>query len=276
VLRRLPHRAHQLKKELDLNANTDATFTAEDAHDSDALEIPSTTKKGDAAENTFLHAIKTYVLRAGRMTESERRNYSDLRQKWCIPFEHKLLNFTEVFGNTNPVTVEIGFGMGQATALIAAANPDKNYLGMEVHVPGIGRLLGEIKNRSLTNLFIIEYDAIEAIATMIPDNSVSAFHIFFPDPWPKKRHHKRRLVQRPHTDLLAKKLSAGGYLYMVTDWDDYAQTALAELSSTPSLKNKFETFAPHQSWRPMTRFEQKGIEAGRQIRELYFEKIDGK
>lgn len=227
----------------------------------------------DTAEgNTLIRAIKTYVLRAGRMTESEKRNYSELRQKWCIPYEKKSLNFADLFGNTNPVTVEIGFGMGQATAQIATDNPQMNYLGMEVHVPGVGRLLGEIEKRSLSNLYIVEHDALEVVEAMIPDNSVSAFHIFFPDPWPKKKHHKRRLVQRPHTDLLAKKLSSGGYLYMATDWDDYAETALAELTATPLLKNKFESFAPHQEWRPMTRFEEKGIEAGHAIHELFFVK----
>lgn len=214
--------------------------------------------------------IKTYVLRAGRMTENERRSYAQYRQQWCIPYEHKSLNFTDIFGNTAPVTIEIGFGMGQATAQIAQDHPQNNYLGMEVHVPGVGRLLGEIQKRSLTNLFIIEHDALETVETMVPDNSVSAFHIFFPDPWPKKKHHKRRLVQRPHTDVLAQKLAPGGYVYMATDWDEYAESALAELTATPSLHNRFESYAPHQEWRPMTRFEQKGIEAGHAIHELFF------
>ena len=230
--------------------------------------VPLSTERTD--EGFFRRTIKTYVIRAGRMTDNERRSYEELNQVWCIPFEHRTLNFAEIFGNTNPITMEIGFGMGQATAQIAAANPDMNYLGSEVHVPGIGRLLYEIKTRQLKNLFIIEHDAVEILETMIPDNSISAFHVFFPDPWPKKKHHKRRLMQRPHTDLLAQKLAPGGYIYFATDWDEYAEVALEELSHTPGLHNRYESYAPHQEWRPRTKFEQKGIDAGREIHELYF------
>ncbi len=223
-------------------------------------------------ESFFKRTIKTYVIRAGRMTDSEKRSYEELHQVWCIPFEHRTLNFTEIFGNTNPVTIEIGFGMGHATAQIAADNPDINYLGFEVHVPGVGRLLSDIKRRQLKNLFIVEYDALEILEAMIPDESISAFHVFFPDPWPKKKHHKRRLMQRPHTDLLASKLIPGGYLYFVTDWEEYADIALDELSQTAGLCNKYDGFAPHQEWRPRTKFEQKGLDAGRKIYELMFSK----
>ena len=191
---------------------------------------------------------------------------------WCIPFENKKLNFLDIFGNTNPVIVEIGFGMGAATAIIAEKNPDINYVGIEVHRPGVGRLLGEIKKRNLKNIYIIEHDAIEVLQQMVVDGSVDGLHIFFPDPWQKKKHHKRRLIQRPRTDLLASKLAPGGYLYFVTDWQEYAESALEELSKTPGLKNKYESFAPHQNWRPETKFEKKGLEQDRTISELYFEK----
>ncbi len=220
----------------------------------------------------FKRSIRTYVIRAGRMTENERRSYEELHQVWCIPFEHRTLNFADVFGNTNPVTMEIGFGMGQATAEIAERNLDMNYLGSEVHVPGVGRLLSEIKKKQLKNIFIIEHDALEILESMIPDASISAFHIFFPDPWPKKKHHKRRLMQRPHTELLAQKLAPGGYIYFATDWDEYAESALEELQATEGLHNKYASYAPHQEWRPRTKFEQKGIDAGREIHELFFEK----
>ncbi len=222
----------------------------------------------------FRRTIKTYVIRAGRMTESERRSYDELHQVWCVPFEHRTLNFTELFNNTNPVIMEIGFGMGQATAQIAQDNPGMNYIGSEVHVPGVGRLLSDIKKRQLKNLYIIEYDALEILRTMIPDDSIAGFHVFFADPWPKKKHHKRRLMQRPNTDLLVSKLSPGGYIYFATDWEEYAVSALEELESTPGLHNKYEKFAPHQQWRPRTKFEQKGIDAGREIFELYFVKDD--
>ncbi|MGN0728455.1 tRNA (guanosine(46)-N7)-methyltransferase TrmB [Treponema sp.] len=220
----------------------------------------------------FRRPVRTYVIRMGRMTENEKRSYEELHHVWCIPFEHRTLNFTDVFNNTNPVTMEIGFGMGHATAQIAQENPGMNYIGSEVHIPGVGRLLGEIKKRQLKNLYLIEYDALEILETMIPDNSLAGFHIFFPDPWPKKKHHKRRLLQRPRTDLLVAKLAPGGYIYFATDWEEYALSALDELSCTEGISNRYERFAPHQEWRPRTKFEQKGIDAGREIFELFFVK----
>ena len=220
----------------------------------------------------FRRPVRTYVIRAGRMTVNEQRSYEELHHVWCIPFEHRTLNFTDIFNNTNPVTMEIGFGMGHATAQIAQDNPNMNYIGSEVHVPGVGRLLGEIKKRQLKNLYLIEYDALEILETMIPDNSLAGFHIFFPDPWPKKKHHKRRLLQRPRTDLLVSKLSPGGYIYFATDWEEYALSAVEELSCTEGIHNKYEKFAPHQEWRPRTKFEQKGLDAGREIFELVFVK----
>ncbi|MBQ9625553.1 MAG: tRNA (guanosine(46)-N7)-methyltransferase TrmB, partial [Treponema sp.] len=151
-------------------------------------------------------------------------------------------------------------------------NPNVNYLGIEVHKPGVGRVLSEIRANDLKNLYVIEHDALDVLEKMIGENSVDGFHVFFPDPWPKKKHHKRRLMRRPNTNLLAQKLRSGGYLYMCTDWEEYAQEALEELRGTDGLKNKYELFAPRQEWRPMTKFERKGIEAGREIRELFFVK----
>lgn len=225
-------------------------------------------------ENIIRREIKTFVLRASRMTDAQKRDYETLSAKWCIPFEKKNLNFADIFGNSNPVVVEIGFGMGAATAIIAEQNPNINYLGIEVHTPGVGRLLGNIRDNNLQNLYIIEHDAMEVLEFMIPDNSVSGFHVFFPDPWPKKKHHKRRLMQRPRTNLLAKKLYAGGYIYMATDWEPYAEFALEELNLTETMKNKYEGFAPHQEWRPETKFEHKGLVAERKICELFFEKTE--
>ena len=225
-------------------------------------------------ENIIRREIKTFVLRASRMTDAQKRDYETLSAKWCIPFEKKNLNFADIFGNSNPVVVEIGFGMGAATAIIAEQNPNVNYLGIEVHTPGVGRLLGNIRDKNLQNLFIIEHDAMEVLEFMIPDNSVSGFHVFFPDPWPKKKHHKRRLMQRPRTSLLASKLYEGGYVYMATDWEPYAEFALEELSLTSNLKNKYDGYAPHQEWRPETKFEHKGLLAERKICELFFEKTE--
>lgn len=226
----------------------------------------------DSDNSIFRRPVRTFVIRAGRLTTSERKSYDELHHVWCIPYEHKTLNYTEIFNNTNPVIMEIGFGMGHATSIIAENNPDINYIGSEVHVPGVGRLLGDIKTKLLKNLYIIEHDALEILETMIPDNSLAGFHIFFPDPWPKKKHHKRRMLQRPRTDLLAKKLAPGGYLYFATDWQEYAESALEELKMTEGLANKYEGYAPHQEWRPRTKFEQKGLDAGRDIYELFFVK----
>jgi tRNA (guanine-N7-)-methyltransferase len=219
-----------------------------------------------------LSPIKSYVLRAGRMSDAQRRSYETLSPAFCIPFAPELLDYTRSFGNENPVTLEIGFGMGIATAMIAGDNPQKNYLGVEVHRPGIGRLLWEIEQRSITNIRIIEYDAVEVLDRMIKPASLAAFHIFFPDPWPKKRHHKRRLITRPFSALLAEKLCPGGYISMVTDWADYGDWALAELSATAGLRNPHGAFAPPQEWRPPTKFERKGLAQNHEVRELYFVK----
>jgi len=214
--------------------------------------------------------LKSYVIRSGHFTDAQKKAYTSLAEKFVIPFMEEKLDYQKVFDNAGNVTLEIGFGMGVTTAEIAQVNPDKNYIGMEVHRPGIGRLLWEIEKRSLSNIRIIEYDAIYAVEKMIPQDSLEAIHIFFPDPWPKKRHRKRRLVQHPFTETLANRLKPGGYLYMVTDWEDYALHALEELTATASLKNAYESFAPPQKWRPVTKFEQKGLTKEHTIREIYF------
>jgi tRNA (guanine-N7-)-methyltransferase len=214
--------------------------------------------------------VRTFVLRSGHITESQKRDYSEFSKFWCIPFDGKTLNYSEVFGNANPLVIEIGFGMGTATAAIAEANPDTNYLGIEVYRNGIGSLLGNIERKGLKNIRIVERDALEVIAAMIADGSVQGFHLFFPDPWPKTKHHKRRLAQHPHTDLLAAKLTVGGYLYFVTDWEPYAHFAREQLDTTPNLVNQYDGFAPKQSWRPETKFERKGKANSRAIFELVY------
>jgi tRNA (guanine-N7-)-methyltransferase len=252
--------------------------------------------EGETLPSASRGGIKSYVLRSGRMSPAQKRSYGELFPRFGVPFDPAggVLDYRALFGNGNPVTVEIGFGMGLATAEIARANPGQNYLGLEVYRPGIGRLLWEIGRSGLTNIRIIEHDAVETLENMVGDGSLAAFHIFFPDPWPKKRHHKRRLVSRPFTDLLARKLGGGGYLYMVTDWEDYARQALAELSATPLLFNPYAGphgdpagesgssaggyaggYAPRQPWRPQTGFEAKGIAGRRRVRELFFKKIEG-
>lgn len=214
--------------------------------------------------------IRTFVLRKGRITEAQKKAYAEYAPRWCIPYGTQHLSFTELFANDHPVIIEIGFGMGVATAEIAAQHPEINYIGIEVFQAGVGKLLNEIERRGLKNIRIIEHDAIEVLENMIPDASIAGFHIFFPDPWQKKKHHKRRLLRRPRTDLLTKKMQKNGYLYMVTDWYDYAEDAFAELSATEGLCSKYEGFATPQSWRPKTKFEQKGLNKAHPITELMF------
>jgi len=214
--------------------------------------------------------IKSFVLRGGRLTAAQKRSYDALSGKFIIPYEEKSLDFTKIFGNSNPVIVEIGFGMGKATAIIAAENPEKNYLGLEIHKPGIGRLLWEIEQRPLSNVRIIERDATDVFQNMIPADSLEGVHIFFPDPWPKKKHHKRRLIQPPFTDCIASKIRPGGYLYMVSDWFDYAKWALSALTDTKGLVNSYDNFAEPQVWRPQTSFEKKGLDKKHEIKELFF------
>ncbi|MDR3342695.1 MAG: tRNA (guanosine(46)-N7)-methyltransferase TrmB [Treponema sp.] len=203
------------------------------------------------------------------MSDAQRRAYETGFTRHGLPVVSEPVAYQTIFGNDHPVIIEIGFGMGIATAMIAQDHPDINYLGIEVHRPGIGRLIWEIEKRGLGNIRIIEHDAVEVLEKMIPDRSVQGFHVFFPDPWPKKRHHKRRLMTRPFTDLLARKLRPAGYVYMVTDWADYRDWAIRELSATRDLTNA--GFVLPQPWRPQTEFERKGLDKHHEIYELYFE-----
>ena len=248
------------------------------------------------------HTVRTFVRRSRRMTQLQCSSYQNLYTSWCINYsllkstfstcdnaknntiknaDENLSNiinkdgtfdFFSLFGNNATITCEIGFGQGDATALIAKNNPCKNYLCIEVFQAGIANLLAKIESEKLTNIRIIEGDAIDILETIIPNESISAFHFFFPDPWQKKKHHKRRFLRRPRTDLLRNKLIAQGYIYMVTDWQDYAFDAFTEMSATDGLTSLYEGFAPHQEWRAQTKFELRAIKEGRQIYEMMFEK----
>lgn len=216
----------------------------------------------------FLRKCRTFMPRQRKFTATQQSAYERLFDKFCIS---STADFLGIFPNAAAETViEIGFGSGIATAQIAKENPDKNYLCFDVHKPGVANLLHLIEENSLENIRIFEGDALDFIEGQIPDEKISAFHIFFPDPWPKKRHHKRRLVSRPTTNLLTHKLQKNGYIYFVTDWQDYGEFALEELNATENLKNDYEGFATPQPWRPQTHFEKKGIEAGHSIFEIFF------
>lgn len=245
----------------------------------DTEDTPLTANAADESPQTgeltaSRRGIRSYALRAGRMTDFQRAAYEKLSELWCVPFRQGVrFDASAVFGRDAPLIVEIGFGMGIATAQIAADLPELNFLGIEVHTPGVGKLLSEIRKRGLQNLRILHHDAVEFLESCVAPGSVAGFHIFFPDPWPKKRHHKRRLLQRPFTDLLASRLAPQGYVYFVTDWGEYAEWARSALDETPGLVNRFPGgWAERMSWRPITKFERRALADGREIRELRYER----
>ncbi len=217
--------------------------------------------------------IKSYVKRTGRMSALQKNALREFAPFFCLPFENRELQYSDIFHNTNSTILEIGFGMGYATAEIAEKNRNKNYIGIEVHTPGVGKLLSEIERRTLTNIRIIEHDAVDVVREMIPDESLQGVHIFFPDPWPKKKHHKRRLVKESFIRLLIPKLKKNGYLYIATDWEPYAQWILEVLTSFKELRNRYSPYAEGIDWRPVTSFERKGKEKKHVIRNIWFEKI---
>src|SRR5450830_1948992 len=184
--------------------------------------------------------IRSFVTRAGRLSVAQARAIEELSPRFCRPYQKDLLNLDTSFTRPAPTILEIGFGMGDSTAQIAAAMPDHNFIGVEVHTPGIGSLLKLIGEQQLENLRIIQHDAVEVVTHMIPPGSLAGVHVFFPDPWHKARHNKRRLLQTPFVKLLAEKLAPGGYLHCATDWEDYAIQMLDVLGSEPLLQNTVE------------------------------------
>lgn len=213
--------------------------------------------------------VKSYVLRGQRLKERQIEALKNHFNDYAIVYQDKMLNFKEIFGNDNPVVIEIGFGMGDTTARIAASNPDINYIGIEVFLYGFSKLLADIDNKGLKNLKIMRFDAVQVIQNIIPDNSISGFHIFFPDPWPKKRHHNRRIIQEPFVRLLSQKLAKDGYIYCVTDWEDYAYWMLDEMNKVDTIQNPYSGFAPPREWRPETHFERKGLDKDYTIHEIW-------
>lgn len=214
--------------------------------------------------------IRSYVLRQGRLTEAQRRAHAALMPRFGIPFAPAPLDLARVFGREAPVVLEIGFGMGETTAEIAARHPEIDYLGIEVHTPGVGALLRRIAERGLANVRVVQHDAVEVLEHMIAPESLDGVHIFFPDPWPKKRHHKRRLVKPPFVALLASRMKPGAYLHIATDWEDYAREMLEVLLREPLLENTAQGFAPRPEHRPPTKFEARGLALGHPVRDLVF------
>jgi len=222
--------------------------------------------------NDFPHrrSIRSFVVRAGRMGTGQSRALADLGPRFVLPYAPALLNFEAAFGRRAPVVLEIGFGMGDATAAIAQAAPDTDFLGVEVHTPGVGALLKHIADKPLANVRIVQHDAVEVLQHMIAPGSLSGVHVFFPDPWHKKRHHKRRLIQPPFVALLASRLAPGGRLHCATDWQPYAEQMLEVLSAEPSLENTADGYAPRPDYRPLTKFENRGLKLGHGVWDLVF------
>ena len=204
------------------------------------------------------------------MGSGQMRALAELGPRLVLPFESKPLDPMAVFGRTAALVVEIGFGMGQATAAIAAAQPERDFIGIEVHPPGVGALLQRIDQAGLTNLRLLQHDAVAVLESMIAPASLAAVHVFFPDPWHKKKHHKRRLIQPPFVALLASRLAPGGRLHCATDWQPYAQQMLAVLTAEPSLANSCDGFAPRPDYRPQTKFELRGLNLGHGVWDLVF------
>ena len=214
--------------------------------------------------------IRSYVLRGGRMGSGQQRALAELGPSHVLPFQGAVLAPQAVFGREAPLVVEIGFGMGDATAAVAEAAPDTDFLGVEVHEAGVGALLRHIGERHLRNVRIVRHDAVEVLGQMIAADSLAGVHVWFPDPWHKKRHHKRRLIQPAFTALLASRLAPGGYVHCATDWQPYAQQMLEVLSAEPALDNTAEGYAPRPPWRPLTKFETRGLKLGHGVWDLVF------
>lgn len=236
----------------------------------------------DDAESSAPHApdgvphprtIRSFVRRAGRTTIGQARAMQDLGPRFLVPFQSTPLDLPATFGRTAPVVLEIGFGMGDATAHIAGLMPETDFLCCEVHEPGVGALLKRIGELGLANIRIVQHDAVEVLNRMLVPASLSGVHVFFPDPWHKLRHHKRRLIQSPLVALLASRLVPGGYLHCATDWEPYAQQMLQVLGEEPQLKNTAEGFAQRPSYRPETKFERRGLRLGHGVWDVVFARV---
>lgn len=217
--------------------------------------------------------IKSFVNRRSHITQGQQEALDTLLKKWSLEYAPGLLDVPAAFGRNAPTILEIGFGMGETTEQIAIARPGDNFLGVEVFNAGVGALLKRIEGSGLTNIRIIQHDAVEVLRDMLAPETLAGVHIYFPDPWPKKRHHKRRLIQPPLIALLASRMAPGSYIHCATDWEHYAMQMLEVLSAEPTLKNTSEGFAPRPEFRPLTKFENRGLRLGHGVWDLIFKKV---
>jgi tRNA (guanine-N7-)-methyltransferase len=212
-------------------------------------------------------------LRQGRVSKAQQRAHDALLPLLGIPYAPEIIDLERVFGRSAPKILEIGFGMGETTAAIAARYPENDYLGVEVHTPGVGSLLKQIRELDLPNVRVIQHDAVEVLTHMIAPRTLAGVHLFFPDPWPKKRHHKRRLIQPAFVALLAGRMKPGAYLHVATDWQDYAEHILATLSAEPLFQNTADGYAPRPDHRPQTKFESRGLKLGHKVWDIVFRRL---
>ena len=230
------------------------------------------TDSNDPAASPERRSIRSFVVRAGRMGPGQTRALAELGPRFVLPYAAAPFDFAAAFGRDAPRVLEIGFGMGDATAAIAQALPGTDFIGVEVHTPGVGALLKQIGERGLTNLRLLQHDAVDVLQQMIAPGSLAGVHVFFPDPWHKKKHNKRRLIQPDFVTLLASRLVPGGYLHCATDWQPYAEQMLEVLSAEPALRNSADGYAPKPAYRPLTKFENRGLKLGHGVWDLVFVK----
>jgi tRNA (guanine-N7-)-methyltransferase len=233
--------------------------------------VKSVTKKKGVSRRT----VRSFVLRGGRLTDGQKRGLDELWPRFGIEKNDSMLDFKTLFGNHAPVIMEIGFGNGDATWKMAQACPAENYLGVEVHLPGVGHLLLKMKQHGIRNIRLSNEDAVDFLRDRIPQESLAGVRIYFPDPWPKKRHHKRRLIQPAFIELLALRMCPGALLHLATDWEPYAEHMLEVMRSTISFENLSPSgdFCDQPEWRPETKYERRGDRLGHQVRDLLFKRI---
>jgi tRNA (guanine-N7-)-methyltransferase len=229
-------------------------------------------------DSTYLRQTKSYVLRAGRIGPGQQRAFEQLGPQFLLAYAPQPLDAEAAFGRSAPLFLEIGFGMGTATAHIAQVRPQDNFLACEVHEPGVGALLKLIGEGGIENIRILRHDAVEVLDHMLPEQSLDGVHIFFPDPWHKSRHHKRRLIQSPFVNRLARHLKPGGTLHLATDWEPYAEQMFAVLGAEPLLANTAVEPGPHgcapkPAYRPLTKFENRGLKLGHGVWDLVFRRV---
>ena len=225
-------------------------------------------------DSSTARRVRSFVLRGGRMTTGQQRAFDTWWPAWGLSRENGVLDPEAAFGRRAPLVLEIGFGMGQSLAAMAVANPATNYLGVEVHPPGVGRLFAALGEAGATNVRVYRDDAVEVLEHCIADGCLDGVQIFFPDPWHKKRHHKRRLIQPPFAALLVRKLAPTGWLHLATDWEPYAEQMLEVLDAQPGLVNRAGPggFSERPEHRPLTKFEQRGQRLGHGVWDLVYDR----